>query len=93
MTPSTTARKWHRTDLRAADGSLARDDWSLIDPQLGPIARIYRAVGGPRDGQWFWAVQIDEHGRPWNVGTGYAPAGKEAREAVEAIVGAPTPGE
>ena len=69
--------KWRRTALTRADGSQVPDDWCLVDPQLGPIARIYRVTGGPRDGQWCWAVQIDEHARPWNSGTGYCPTGRE----------------
>jgi hypothetical protein len=79
-------RKWRRTDLRGADGHHVRDDWCLIDEKLGPIARIYRLTGGPQDGQWFWAVQIDAHGRPWNSGSGSEAIGAEAKAAVEAIV-------
>lgn len=79
-------RRWQRSGLTRADGSLVLDDWCLVDPRLGPIARIYRTVGGPRDGQWFWAVQVDEKGRPWNGGTGYSPTGREAKKEVEAIL-------
>ncbi|GLI92322.1 hypothetical protein [Methylocystis echinoides] len=67
------------------------DDWSLIDEQLGAIARVCRMTGGPQDGQWFWAVQIDELGRPWNSGSGNAPSGQEAKAAVERILADFTP--
>jgi hypothetical protein len=80
--------QWRRTALTRADGAPVPDDWCLVDPQLGPIARIYRVTGGPRDGNWFWAVQIDKQGRPWNGGTGYCPSGREAKEAVEARMAA-----
>jgi hypothetical protein len=86
-----TDRKWRHTGLTRADGSIPPDGWCLVEPALGPIARIYKTGGGPRDGQWFWAVQLDGHGRPWNGGTGYCPTGKEAREAVEAKIGSYAP--
>jgi hypothetical protein len=78
--------KWRRTALTRADGSPVPDDWSLVDERLGGIARIYRVNGGPGDGQWFWAVQVDAQGRPWNAGTGYCETGAEAKQAVEEIV-------
>lgn len=83
---TTSTRRWRRTALTRADGSPVPDDWSLIDEQLGGIARIYRVNGGPGDGTWFWAVQVDAQGRPWNAGTGYCATGAEAKQAVEAIV-------
>ncbi len=55
-------------------------------PHGDAVARIYKVRGGPRDGHWFWAVQIDEQFRPWKGGTGYSETGREAREAVEARV-------
>jgi hypothetical protein len=79
-------RKWRRTALTRADGAPVPDDWRLVDPDLGAIARLYRVTGGPNDARWFWAVQIDAQGRPWNSCTGYAPAGAEAKAAVEAII-------
>ncbi len=60
--------------------------WCLELPNGDAVARIYRVRGGPRDGHWFSAVQIDEHFRPWNGGTGYCETGREAKEAVEARV-------
>lgn len=79
-------RKWRRTDLTGADGAPVPDDWCLVDEKLGAIARIYKVVGGPLDGNWFWAVQVDAQGRPWNSGTGYCATGKEAKETVEAMI-------
>lgn len=34
--------KWRRTALTRADGAPVPDDWCLVDPQLSPIARVYR---------------------------------------------------
>ncbi len=78
--------RWRRTQLMGADGLQVVDDWCLELPNGDAVARIYKVRGGPRDGRWFWAVQIDEHFRPWNGGTGYCETGREAKEAVEARV-------
>lgn len=72
-------RRWRRTALTRADGRPVPDDWSLVDEQLGPVARIYKETGGPRDGQWFWTVLVDGLGRPWNGGTGHCATGAEAK--------------
>lgn len=79
-------RRWCRTALTRADGAPVEDDWSLVDERLGPIARIYRVVGGPQDGTWFWTVLVDAQGRPFNAGSGSVPTGAEAKAAVEKIV-------
>ncbi len=81
-----TRLKWRRTALTRADGSPGADDWTLVNDQGQLVGRIYRMAGGPTDGQWFWTVLIDAHGRPWNGGTGHCPTGREAKEAVEARV-------
>ncbi len=81
-----TGYKWRRILLTKTDGRFVRDDWRLELPNGDAVARIYRVRGGPRDGRWFWAVQIDAHFRPWNSGTGCAKTGRDAREAVEARV-------
>ncbi len=78
--------RWRRTQLKGADGLRVVDDWCLELPNGDTVARIYRVRGGPRDGHWFWAVQIDESFRPWNGGTGYCETGREAKEAVEVRV-------
>ncbi len=77
--------KWRRTALTRADGSPVADDWTLVDERGQPVGRIYKMTGGPKDGHWFWTVLIDAQGRPWNGGTGDCPAGREAKEAVEAL--------
>ncbi len=78
--------RWRRTRLTAADGrSVVTDDRSLELPNGDAVARIYKVRGGPRDGHWFWAVQIDEHFRPWNGGTGYCETGREAKQICEAM--------
>jgi hypothetical protein len=87
MVITTSTRRWRRTALTRADGPPVPDDCSLIDDRFGGIARIYRVNGGPSDGQWFWPVQVEAHGRPWNAGTGYCTTGAEAKQAVEDIVG------
>lgn len=61
------------------------DDWSLADGGLS-IARLYRIVGGPQDGQWAWFVQVLPDGTPGNGGTGVEATGKAAREACERLL-------
>lgn len=81
-----TQRKWRRTALTGANGLPVPDDWSLVDERLGPVARIYRIRGGPRDGHWFWTVLVNAEGCPFNAGTGNAPTGADAKAAVEALM-------
>jgi hypothetical protein len=63
--------KWRRTAFARIDGAvdIAEDDWSLMIGGLS-AARIYCVRGGPRDGRWFWAVQIGRGLVPFNSGTG-----------------------
>jgi hypothetical protein len=84
--PETQGRRWRRTGLTRPDGYPAPDDWSLFDEKLGPVARLYRTAGGPQDGRWFWAVQIDAEGHPYNSGTGSCATGGEARQEIERIL-------
>ncbi len=77
--------RWRRTDLIAANGRPVEDDWCLCDADEQAVARIYKVRGGPYDGQWFYALQVDEQGRPWNAGTGYCATGREAKEVCEAM--------
>ena len=58
-----------RTGLTRADGQLVPDDWCLFDGNSQPLARIYKAPRGPRDGQ-FWMVLVDAERRPFNGGRG-----------------------
>ncbi len=83
-----TNRNWRRTSFRRLDGSVdsAPDDWTLLDGEGRPLARIYRYLYGPKAGCWSWFVQVAPDGTPFNGGTGTAPTGKEAREACEARV-------
>ena len=78
--------KWRRTNILSADGSIRDDDWTLYADDGRNLARIYQVSHGPREGQWFWAVQIDTQGRPWNGGTGTEATGREAREACKARI-------
>ncbi len=78
--------RWRRTRLTAADGRQVEDDWCLELPNGDAVARIYRVRGGPRDGHWFWAVQIDERFRPSDGGSAYCETGREAKKVVEARV-------
>jgi hypothetical protein len=86
--PHPSTRRWRRTSFRRFDGSteFAPDDWCLTDDRGQPLARLYRQNGGPQGGRWLWFVQVDPQGRPWNGGAGTAATGREAREAVEALV-------
>ncbi len=78
--------RWRRTALIAAIGPVA-DDYCLYDAAGQPVARIYKVRGGPYDGHWFYALQVDEQGRPWNAGTGYCATGREAKEICEMLAG------
>lgn len=82
------ARRWRRTSFRRLDGStdISPDDWCLEDDAGQPLARIYLFRYGPNAGRWAWFVQVDASGRPFNGGTGVADSGREAREAVEALI-------
>ena len=62
------------------------DDWTLVGATGRPLGRVYKTMGGPMDGRWFWTVLINFKGQPWNGGTGYCATGREAKEAVEARV-------
>jgi hypothetical protein len=85
---TTTTRRWRRTSFRRLDGAvdIAPDDWTLEDDAGQPLGRIYLYRFGPQAGRWAWFVQVDAEGRPVNGGTGMAATGREAREAVEALV-------
>ena len=78
------ARRWRRTGLTRYDGQPVPDDWTLVGATGRPLGRVYKTMGGPMDGRWFWIVLINFKGQPWNGGTGYCAAGREAKEAVEA---------
>ncbi len=75
--------KWRRTWLKGADGSYDPNDWTLRADDGRNLARIYRIKHGPQQGRWFWAVQVDQQGWPFNGGTGTEATGREAREACE----------
>ncbi|WP_363351757.1 hypothetical protein [Methylocystis echinoides] len=83
-----TNRNWRRTSFRRLDGSVefAPDDWTLLDDDGKPLARIYRYLYGSNAGCWSWFVHIAPDGTPFNGGAGTAPTGKQAREACEARV-------
>ncbi len=78
-------RRWRRADLIAANGRPVDDDYCLLDDAGQAVARIYKVRGGPYDGHWFYALQVDEQGRPWNAGTGYCATGREAKQICEAM--------
>ncbi len=77
--------RWRRTHLTGANGRPVDDDYCLLDDAGQAVARIYKVRGGPYDGHWFYALQVDEHGRPWNAGTGYCATGREAKQICEAM--------
>jgi hypothetical protein len=75
-----TRNSWRRTAFTSINGNveIAPDDWTLLDPPGEPLARLYKVMGGPQDGQWYWSVG--------NGGTGFTATGHEAREACEARI-------
>ncbi len=77
--------RWRRTALTAANGGPVEDDYSLLGAAGQAVARIYKVGGGPYDGHWFYALQVDEQGRPRNAGTGYCATGREAKQVCEAM--------
>jgi hypothetical protein len=81
-------RRWSRTFLKCLGRSVEfpSGDRRLEDDSGQPLARLYRQTGGPQGGRWMRFVHVDPEGRAWNGGTGLAEMGKEAREAVEALV-------
>ncbi len=78
-------QRWRRTGLTAANGGPVADDYCLLDTAGQSIARIHKVQGGPYNGHWFYALQVDEHGRPRNAGTGYCASGREAKQICEAM--------
>ena len=79
----TPKRNWRRTVI---GGKIVNDDWVMLDAAGQALARIYRIVGGPKDGRWAWFIQVDPDGRPYNGGSGDGANGTEAREAIEARI-------
>ena len=55
---------------------------------MGSEMCIRDRTGGPQDGRWFWALQMDAEGKPYNSGTGTCATGKEAKEEVERTLSA-----
>jgi hypothetical protein len=71
--------RWRRTTSQNADDSLESDDWSLVDDQGQTAARLYKVRGGPRDGQWFWTVPVDERDKTRNGASGYCWTGTQTK--------------
>ena len=53
-----TRNSWRRTAFTSISGNveIAPDDWTLLDPSGEPLARLYKILGRPQDGQWYWSV-------------------------------------
>jgi hypothetical protein len=81
-----TRNSWRRTAFTSTTGNveIAPDDWTLLDPSGEPLARLYKVMGGPQDGRWYWTVLFMRDGSVGNGGTGVTTTGREAREACEA---------
>ena len=49
---------WRRTAFTSINGNveIEPDDWTLLDPSGEPLARLYKVMGGPQDGRWYWTV-------------------------------------
>ena len=56
------------------------------DPSGEPLARLYKVMGGPQDGRWYWTVLFMPDGSVGNGGNGFTATGREAREACEARI-------
>ena len=84
MTPN----GWRRTAFASISGDveIAPDDWTLLDPCGEPLASLYKVMGGPQDGRWYWSVLFMSDGRVGNGGTRFTATGHEAREACEARI-------
>jgi hypothetical protein len=76
-----TRNSWRRTAFTSINGDveIALDDWTLLDPSGEPLARLYKVMGGPQDGRWYWTVLYMRGGRVGNGGTGFTATGREAR--------------
>jgi hypothetical protein len=81
-----TRNNWRRTAFESTSGDveIVPDDWTLFDPSGVPLARLYKVMGGPQDGRWYWTVLVMPDGSVGNGGTGFTPTGRETREACEA---------
>jgi hypothetical protein len=79
---------WRGTAFEDGSGSVevALDDWTLLDSSGKPLARLYKVMGGPQDGRWYWTVLFRLDGSVGNGGTGFVLTGREAREACEARI-------
>jgi hypothetical protein len=76
---------WRRTAFTSINGNveIEPDDWTLLDPSGEPLA-LYKVMGGPQDGRWYWTVLFMPDGSAESGGTGFTATGREAREACEA---------
>jgi hypothetical protein len=83
-----TRDRWRRTAFEDRGGNveIAPDDWTLLDPSGEPLARLYKVMGGPQDGRWYWTVLFMPDGSVGNGGTAFTATGQEAREACEARI-------
>ena len=68
--PNMTRNSWRRTAFASISGDveIAPDDWTLLDPSGEPLARLYKVMGGPQDGRWYWTVLIQarrQRGKRW----------------------------
>jgi hypothetical protein len=80
-----TRNGWCRTAFTSINGNveIAPDDWTLLNPSGEPLARLYKVMGGPQDGRWYWTVLFMADGSVGKGGTGFTATGREAREACE----------
>jgi hypothetical protein len=79
---------WRRTAFTSINGEVevAPDDWTLLNPDGEPLARLYKVSGGPQDGRWYWTVLFRPDGSVGGGGNGIAESGRAAREACEARI-------
>lgn len=57
-----TRNSWRPTAFASISGDveIAPDDWTLLNPSGEPLARVYKVIGGPQDGQWYWSVLFSQ---------------------------------
>jgi hypothetical protein len=71
---------WKRTALTR--GAPVINDWFLTDAQGQVVlARLFKCADGPCNGQWFWAVVVDDEGH-----NGFSATAEAARLQCEALL-------
>ena len=83
-----TRNSWRRTAFESISGDveIAPDDWTLLDPSGEPLARLYKVMGGPQDGRWYWTVLFMPDGSVGNGGAGFVDGRQFMRSWRESLL-------